>query len=47
METQSIKGLSKNCVFKFWWVDRGKIKESYLLFYQSREAEPSHKKRKT
>ena len=33
--TQSIKFLYKNSVFKSWWVDRGKIKESYLLFYVS------------
>ena len=25
----------KNSVFNSWWVDRGKIKESNLLFYTS------------
>ena len=35
LETQSIKVLYKNNVFKSWWVNCVKIKESYLLFYKS------------
>ena len=35
LETWSITVLKKNSDFNSWWVDYGKIKESYLLFYAS------------
>ena len=34
LETQSINVLYGYSVSTSWWVDRGKIKESYLLFYK-------------
>ena len=35
LESQSIEVLYKNSVFKSWWVDRGRIKPSHLLFCKS------------